>query len=104
MVFRGRLVRTKQYSTALGAYDRALAESASRSGDSASRALILRNRSFCLINVAKHDEALRDAEEAIALQPENTCNHWRKVAACEPPVGSGRVRKCVAASAMQPHV
>ena len=48
-----------------------------------SRALILRNRSFCYLKLQRGHEAHADAEEAIAITPRNSTNHLRATAALD---------------------
>ena len=63
------LFRNKDYAGALTAYTSAL-DMPTHAGGS-NRALLLRNRSSCLFELGRYDEAVANAEEAISIEPEH---------------------------------
>ena len=79
------LFRKKEYAGALNAYTSALAPRPAGGLvlTQGYRALLLRNRSCCLFELGRYDEALADADEAISIEPQHATNHWRKVQVLE---------------------
>ena len=78
------LFRNKDYAGALNAYTSALEMPDKLLVLTKSyHALLLRNRSCCLFELGRYDEAVADADEAISIEPEHVTNHWRKVQALE---------------------
>jgi hypothetical protein len=67
MAFANMLVRTKDYARALTSYDEALKLPTSMAS---TKALILRNRAFCLTSVGRFTEAVADAEVRRDAQPQ----------------------------------
>ena len=73
-----RLSREKAFAAALESYNASLLPHDPPFRD---RALIYRNRCFCLFSLKRYDEAIADAEEAIRLEPnkKGATIHWRIV-------------------------
>ena len=73
-----RLSREKAFAAALESYNASLLPQDPPFRD---RALIYRNRCFCLFSLKRYDEAIADAEEAIRLEPnkKGATIHWRIV-------------------------
>ena len=64
------LFRNKDYIGALNMYTSAL-----DNADGRKRALLLRNRSSCLFELGRYDEAVANAEEVISIEQEHVTNH-----------------------------
>ena len=75
--YANKLVRDKDLEGALVAFASALEQPDYCEGRL--RALVLRNRSFCLLRLGRFKEALSDADEAVAIQPDSSSSRYRQV-------------------------
>jgi len=73
--YANMLVRCHEYEKALPAFDAALTERQL----APKRALVLRNRAYCLMKLGRYGEALADAQLAIELEPEGASNWFRQM-------------------------